>query len=73
MRGVTQLCLCNFGNLEFQLTRLMRGVTCTRGNANKPNRFQLTRLMRGVTNCRRTSATCGQFQLTRLMRGVTNL
>ena len=57
----------------FQLTRLMRGVTC---NICKHSlhfgSFQLTRLMRGVTSfnpVRILNPTV--FQLTRLMRGVT--
>ena len=35
--------------LQFQLTRLMRGVTVTHGLYGRSLKFQLTRLMRGVT------------------------
>ena len=52
MRGVTAFLV--FGGLssfEFQLTRLMRGVTLPARNRREYAQFQLTRLMRGVT-CR---------------------
>ena len=50
MRGVTQLAFFQFGVIKFQLTRLMRGVTClTAPYWLKLLEFQLTRLMRGVT------------------------
>ena len=39
------------GNLKFQLTRLMRGVTILLLLLLSSPLFQLTRLMRGVTNC----------------------
>ena len=62
-----------FVAIEFQLTRLMRGVTRGGGAELEERReFQLTRLMRGVTAIP-LSMMCGSaFQLTRLMRGVTH-
>ena len=57
MRGVTLDLQTDAEIRIFQLTRLMRGVTRTRGNTNKPYRFQLTRLMRGVTNIVDTGMT----------------
>ena len=59
---------------EFQLTRLMRGVTMLSALQAIPlSEFQLTRLMRGVTRTVALSAVgCCKFQLTRLMRGVTS-
>ena len=57
---------------EFQLTRLMRGVTLLRIPLLKlRTTFQLTRLMRGVTLNFRGFGFTSRFQLTRLMRGVT--
>ena len=56
---------------QFQLTRLMRGVTVCVMPSFLFCLFQLTRLMRGVTSgCSRLCAL-RTFQLTRLMRGVT--
>ena len=60
-----------FVRLEFQLTRLMRGVTESGNKVRSIFRFQLTRLMRGVTLIRNNAAPFSTFQLTRLMRGVT--
>ena len=50
MRGVTQKVFSIVKNdREFQLTRLMRGVTVHKPIYDGNNKFQLTRLMRGVT------------------------
>ena len=58
---------------EFQLTRLMRGVTVfLLLKRISKNAFQLTRLMRGVTRSSNCSSNSKSFQLTRLMRGVTS-
>ena len=58
---------------EFQLTRLMRGVTRKEKDLTKLRKFQLTRLMRGVTLWTIWKKSSIKFQLTRLMRGVTGL
>ena len=59
---------------EFQLTRLMRGVTpLSRAVRLETSLFQLTRLMRGVTSSAAGFACFNIFQLTRLMRGVTEI
>ena len=73
MRGVTVCPACEAKvRKEFQLTRLMRGVTPKAVLSLCAKTFQLTRLMRGVT-CHPNSAIAPKqaFQLTRLMRGVT--
>ena len=50
MRGVTSRHGLTSGMQKFQLTRLMRGVTCERARGGvQHGQFQLTRLMRGVT------------------------
>ena len=60
--------------MQFQLTRLMRGVTLRIGNtASTETPFQLTRLMRGVTGKNLIALLGATFLLTRLMRGVTVL
>ena len=58
-------------SVQFQLTRLMRGVTVCALSIIMLLSFQLTRLMRGVTGAFAFSKMGKQFQLTRLMRGVT--
>ena len=51
MRGVTEKLLFDKSlDSVFQLTRLMRGVTCGFCQEFLGEKFQLTRLMRGVTN-----------------------
>ena len=50
MRGVTRKRPQTYeAARQFQLTRLMRGVTDSLQAQNDPQQFQLTRLMRGVT------------------------
>ena len=50
MRGVTEYTASMNAFCQFQLTRLMRGVTVAVDFLLcKPCEFQLTRLMRGVT------------------------
>ena len=67
-----QLLLSNLKALQFQLTRLMRGVTYLRiVIVSYAVEFQLTRLMRGVTALPQFFPLGSVFQLTRLMRGVT--
>ena len=72
MRGVTHANRNDSEQNEFQLTRLMRGVTWQNSSKSRGYiLFQLTRLMRGVT-CLCAALSLGTlFQLTRLMRGVT--
>ena len=72
MRGVTDKANRSPEEVkEFQLTRLMRGVTLPKNSTCSKAKFQLTRLMRGVTLCMECQYYMFEFQLTRLMRGVT--
>ena len=72
MRGVTRQKSCTISAwLQFQLTRLMRGVTGYNSTLPNQQKFQLTRLMRGVTPAADVQPVKHGFQLTRLMRGVT--
>ena len=74
MRGVTKLNAIFTIPSEFQLTRLMRGVTVSVMKYTLLKvQFQLTRLMRGVTIEMNLYIGNRKFQLTRLMRGVTAL
>ena len=57
--------------LQFQLTHLLRGATCSHGVWGCAGAFQLTHLLRGATESTAEGRTGSGFQLTHLLRGAT--